>query len=129
METDEMGDIIWHLLLRYYSSDLPELPESMQSEVEMMRQEDGEDIDSVINSVFEITGKESDFVKSCEAESAWKSFGQTFSLTKMRSKLQQFNDPANGRCVQMASKRINKVKCRGWIGIKLRDVRQDDCGL
>ena len=32
LETDEMADIVWHLLLRYYSSELPELPESIQNE-------------------------------------------------------------------------------------------------
>lgn len=127
LETEEMGNIVWHLLLRYYSRDLPELPESIQTEADLMKQEDGQDIDSVIDSIFEITGEESDFLSSSDVDSAWKVLGQQFSLTKMRSKLKQFHDPARGRCVQTVSKRVNKIKCRGWVGLKLRESVNGDC--
>ena len=127
LETEEMGNIVWHLLLRYYSRELPELPESIQNEAVLMMQEDGQDIDSVIESVFEITGNESDFLTSSDVDSSWKTPGQQFSLTKMRSKLKQFHDPARGRCVKTASKRVNKIKCRGWVGLKLRESTNGDC--
>ena len=127
LETEEMGNVVWHLLLRYYSRELPELPGSIQTEADLMKQEDGQDIDSVIDSIFEITGEESDFLPSSDVDSAWKVLGQQFSLTKMRSKLKQFHDPARGRCVQTVSKRVNKIKCRGWVGLKLRESVNGDC--
>jgi hypothetical protein len=132
LETEEMGNLVWHLLLRYYSKDLPPLPESVQNEVEMIQQEDGDNIDSAIDSVFEITGKESDFLKSCEADSAWALCGKGFSLTKMRSKLKQFHDPKRGCLVQNTYKYVKlqesgkPVKCRGWTGIKLRNNQDQE---
>jgi len=75
LETEEMGNIVWHLLLRYYSRELPDLPESIQNEADLMIQEDGQDIDSVIDSIFQITGDESDISTSADVESAWKTLG------------------------------------------------------
>ena len=91
-----------------------------------MKQEDGQDIDSLINSIFEVTGQNSDFVPASEVEDAWKSYGKGFTVVKMRCKLKQFHDPKSGRAVYSIVRRVNKVSRRVWVGIKLRDHPQDE---
>jgi len=125
LETDQFADIMWHLLLRHYSRELPELPKSIQDDIEDLQQEDGMDIDFAINTLFEVTGEESDITPSSALESAWTSYGLPKpTLVAMRTKLRAFHDPSKGKVVDTLHKYINKKRCRCWKGVKLRDLTQ-----
>lgn len=122
LDTEDMGNIIWFILLRHYCKEVPELPESVQNEVTVMQQDESDNIDTIVQDVFEITGQESDFETSTTINDIWKKGGyaKDFSLCKLRSKLRQFHDPEKGYIVTDIQKRKEGQKCRGWVGIKIR---------
>jgi hypothetical protein len=128
LETEEMKNIVWHILLRHYCKNKPELPESMEQEVTMMQQDESRSIDSIIEDVFEITGCESDFEKSSVIDDVWRAYAKDFSLSKMRSKLKQHHDAKKGWIVKSSMKRIDGVPCRGWHGIRIRPGFADEEG-
>ena len=130
LETEEMKNIVWHILLRHYCKNKPELPESMEQEVAMMQQDESDSIDSIIERVFEITGRESDFEKSSVIDDAWRAYAKDFSLSKMRSKLKQHHDAKKGWIVRSSMKRIDGAPCRGWQGIRIRPgfIDEEDRG-
>ena len=125
-----MKNIVWHILLRHYCKNKPELPESMEQEVTMMQQDESRSIDSISEDVFEITGCESDFEKSSVIDDVWRAYAKDFSLSKMRSKLKQHHDAKKGWIVRSSMKRIDGAPCRGWQGIRIRPgfIDEEDRG-
>ena len=119
LKTPELGDIVWHLLLSHYSSEVPQIPECIKTEAATMMNEDYDDIDNVIAKRFSITGKASDYVTSKQMAEVMAVLGQEKKMVKLRHKLRLSNNPATGMIVKDATIRINGIKTRVWTGIKL----------
>jgi hypothetical protein len=129
LENPRCGDIIWHLLLRNYDRKAPEVPQCIKMEAAAMKEDNHDDIDNVIEVVFEITGNESDTITSKQMIEAWGPYNAQFNMTKLRHRLKLLNNPAKG--VVIKSDNImwppdenthnaeTRKKTRVWKGLKI----------